>query len=51
MKILSTTPSWWGIESEQIARSTSSWSRDYTRYQMLRDKVGDYLATLSESKK
>ena len=44
MKGLPIIPSWWTIESDQIAQSTTSWSKDYTRYQSLRDKAGGYLA-------
>jgi len=44
MKELPVIPSWWTTESDQIAQSTTSWSKDYTRYQSLRDQAGGYLA-------
>lgn len=45
MNSLSSAPPWWAAESTGIARSTTAWSRDYSRYQALRDKAGEYLST------
>ena len=51
MNGLRSAPSWWSTESAQIARTTTAWNREYIRYQNLRDKAGDYLASQVGSEK
>ena len=46
MNELPTKPSWWEKEVNAIAQSTTSWERDYSKYQILRDKAGEYLSGL-----
>ena len=49
MNGLRSAPPWWS--SAQIARTTTAWNREYIRYQNLRDKAGDYLASQVGSEK
>lgn len=44
MNELTSKPPWWNSELEGLARSTTSWSRDYSSYQHLRDRAGEYLS-------
>jgi hypothetical protein len=46
MNKLPSIPEWWKDEWGSIVHSTTSWSRDYYRYQSLRDKAGEYLNQL-----
>ena len=45
MEKLKTKPNWWTSEFNDLVRSTTAWSRDYSNYQKLRDKIGTYLNT------
>gem|GEM_PF-713971 len=40
-------PSWWEPEFRALVHSTTDWSRDYTKYQQLREKVGEFMSKLS----
>lgn len=44
MNELPSKPSWWENERDSLVSSTTSWDRDYSKYQSLRDKAGDYLS-------
>lgn len=44
MNELPSKPSWWVTEASAIAQSTTSWERQYSKYQALRDRAGEYLS-------
>lgn len=44
MNGLSSKPKWWEAEVAAIAQSTTHWERQYTKYQALRDRAGEYLS-------
>ncbi len=46
MEKLTSKPAWWESEFKALTKSTQEWERDYSKYQALRDKAGDYLDSL-----
>jgi hypothetical protein len=46
MNDLPSPPPWWRTELEALVQSTTKWSHDYARYQLLREKAGNYLASV-----
>ena len=43
MEELSSKPDWWTKEYQRLIPNLKNWSRDYGKYQELRDRVGEYL--------
>ncbi|NLF24072.1 MAG: DUF4091 domain-containing protein [Deltaproteobacteria bacterium] len=41
-------PTWWPAEFASLVQNTQKWSRDYTRYHSLRQRIGQYLNQVSE---
>ncbi len=46
MDSLKTKPEWWIKEFNSLIPSVRTWNRDYTKYQELRDRAGEYLNSL-----
>ena len=46
MEELSSKPDWWTREYQGLVPNLKNWSRDYRRYQELRDRIGEYLNSL-----
>jgi hypothetical protein len=50
MNALKSPPAWWNREYSALVKSPKNWSKDYSKYQALRDHAGDYLNSVGLAK-